>query len=810
MGLARWLILVFAIVIAALLLATGTLYFLSWHKYDQDKQRFWGEYARLVAWQLGSRTQDLQTFIQGLAEDPRVIEAALAGGRDLETEVSRLSSIVPDSLKVQILPPGLEVDQRSMSFADLDLVHHAATQSPFPSVHGFGSPQSHLAVAHAIKSSDQVIGVMLVAIDPKWLREALPVPAEGAIALLQGKLTLFYRGDPALKSLAEHGTIPVPGTGWHLRYWIPFTGLWDRLVVLVGPLLALALVVGGFILFTRWLRKALWHDASTLFTLVNDLVEGTYRGSYTLDLREFQSLVDKLTMVVNSNRERPRLVSSQHQQRKEEGAEIPNENLVSMSASREAPETPATAKVAASATTIPDTVFRLCDIRGRTDECLTPDVVRELGRVIGSEIQAQGEQTVVVGRDSRSSSDSLAQALIEGLQASGRDVIDLGTVPVPILYFANHYLTHRAGVMVTGSSCPGEYNGLKIVLEGKPYSGEALLSLRDRYKRGEISSGMGMLEHQDLLADYVGHIIDDVQIGRPIKVIVDSGAGVAGEAASALLRTLGCEVDELHSKGLLDPFELGVLHRLMTKVKEDDEAELGLAFDCDGDRVAVVDAQWRWITTDRVLMLLAADALSREPGADIVFDIECSRHLAGYIVQQGGHPVQVAPGYCNLLAKTEGDHGAILAAGFGGHFVFQERWFGTVDAIYAAARLMEILSAEPLTSDEIFAELPHSPATPLLMVPIAEEEADRIVRLLAISADKFFDDAKINTSDGIRVDFAYGWGTVRVSTSRPLLIFRFEADDQEKLQQIQERFQQWFETIELSISLPQVSPEHHG
>ncbi len=813
MSLARWLILVFTVVIVAFILSTGVIYYLSWKKDGQQRRRNWESYAQSQVWQLQARMRNLQRLLQGLAEDPQTAEASLLGGESLEAEEARLTRIIPYAIQVKILPPGLDSQPPSLSFADLDLVHRAEKQVPVPSVHGAGSSKGYLAAAHAIQSQGKLTGVLLVKLDLKWLEEVLPEPDAGAMALMQGKLMLLYRGQPGLKQKVAGEDMPVEGTLWQMRYWIPPSDWHEYIEIWLPPFIAMLLIVVAFQWFVHWLRKALWHDASILFTLVNDLVEGTFRGNYTLKLRELQSLVDKLLLSMETGRdinqlqrrdsgqERQKPVSSQA-----EAMAAPEESLVSISASREEEEAPKPLP----SVTLPETIFRPCDIRGKTDEVLTPEVAHELGRSIGSEVQAQGEQVVVVGCDARSSSESLKQALIQGMQSTGRDIIDLDTVPVPILYFANHYLTHHSGVMVTGSSSPADINGFKIVIGGRHCSGDALTGLLERHRKNEISSGMGMLESQDLLADYVGHIIDDVQIGRPIKVIVDSGADVVAEAAVALLRTLGCEVDALHTEGLLDPTDPGGLKRLMAKVQNDEEAELGLAFDGDGDRMAVVDGNGRWISPDRVLMLLAADVLSRQPGADIVFDLECSRHVAGYIVQQGGHPVQVAPGYCNLLAQMEEKSGAVMAGGFGGHLIFRERWFGTVDALYAAARLIEVLSAEPMSPDELFAELPHSPSTPRLLLSLPDDEVKKTIRLLESCADKFFNDAKINLSHGIRVDFSNGWGTVRASSSLPALVFRFEADDQESLVQIQGRFQQWFETIELPISVPSITGHHHG
>lgn len=794
LSLKRWLSCLLGGMLVTLILSSGGVYLLAWQKSKESESRAWAEYAQASVRQIQSRTQDLSAWLEGLARDPKLLEG-LVSGSEVKAAEQRLARIVPAAVQVRILPRTdrwQEAGYLALGFADLDLVHQAETGNPPPAVHGFGAPGRHVALARAIRWEDRVIGVILARVDFAWLQQALPTPSMGAIALYQGGLPLVYRGDTVFQALPPTGTVSIPGTLWQVKYWTPA----PRWQAWMGSIFILTVALGLTYLMVWWVlrnyARAIEQDRNTLFTLANDLIAGTVQGDYPLALRELEPLLDRLLQLQRAGL--PARASAGKAEPSPEAEPTPVSDI-GMQEVRPAPARK-TAKVS-----IPEVLFHFDDIRGHAGDTLTPAIAYELGRAIGSQAAEQGEQSVVVGRDARDSSDALAQAVIEGLRASGRDVIDLGKVPIPIVYFATHYLPVRSGVMVTGGHNPPQDNGFKIVIGQQPWSGEKLKQLQQRLHDGQFNTGRGMLESRDLLADYIGAVIDDVQIGRSLKAIVDCGAGVAAQVAPALLRTLGCEVEECHSPGMLDPLAPRALNRLIARVQKDKEAELGLAFDGDGDRLVVVDASGNLILPDRVLMLLASEVLSREPGGDIVFDVDCSRQLASYVIQHGGRPVVAPSGYYHIRAKMA-EVEAVLGGGFSGQIVFQERWFGFADAIYGAARLLEILSAEPLASDEVFARLPQAVATPQLKVELAQAEPGRIMRLLSASADKFFQDARINPIDGVRVDFADGWGLVRASCCVPALVFRFEADDEQALARIQGRFREWFETLELALELP--------
>ncbi len=458
-----------------------------------------------------------------------------------------------------------------------------------------------------------------------------------------------------------------------------------------------------------------------------------------------------------------------------------------------------------TAPAIDPSIFKAYDIRGVVDKTLTPDAVYWIGRALGTEAAARGEQHVFVARDGRLSGPTLMAALIRGLREAGRDVTDIGMVPTPVLYFAASALGSGSGVMLTGSHNPPDYNGLKMVLAGTTLAGDDIQNLRRRIESGDLSEGAGRLEQADVLPQYIERIVDDVKLARPMRVVVDCGNGVAGVAAPALLRALGCEVSELfcevdghfpnHHPDPSQPENLADLKRTL----DEQQADIGLAFDGDGDRLGVVTPQGRVIWPDRQMMLYARDVLARNPGAEIIYDIKCTRHLEDVIRDAGGQPTMWKTGHSLVKAKLK-ETGALLAGEMSGHIFFRERWYGFDDALYTAARLLEILSRDPRPADMVFAELPDSINTPELKLHTAEGENHALMQRLQAHAD--FPEARVTTIDGIRVDFADGFGLVRASNTTPCLVIRFEADDAAGLERIQQRFRELIRSQSPEAELP--------
>ncbi|MGA8279167.1 MAG: phosphomannomutase/phosphoglucomutase [Rhodanobacteraceae bacterium] len=452
-------------------------------------------------------------------------------------------------------------------------------------------------------------------------------------------------------------------------------------------------------------------------------------------------------------------------------------------------------------------IFRSYDIRGVVGEGLTPDVARLLGRAIGSEAGERGLAEIVVGRDGRLSGPDLAAALIEGLRASGIDVIDIGLAPTPLVYFAGYKLNTGSGVAVTGSHNPPNYNGFKIVLGGETLAEAAIEGLYERIRAGRFRDGAGGLQLVDVAEDYAARIGDDIQVARRLKVVVDCGNGVAGGLAPRVIEEIGCEVLPLYCEvdGNFpnhhpDPSDLRNLKDLILTVNRTG-ADLGLAFDGDGDRLGVVTTNGEVIFPDRLLMLFAIDVLSRNPGATIIYDVKCTGHLQQLILEHGGSPLMWKTGHSLIKAKMR-ETGAALAGEMSGHFFFQERWYGFDDGIYAAARLLEIVASDPdnRSAADIFASLPKGKSTPELKIPLDEGENQHFIERFREQA--VFEGARLIMIDGLRADWPDGWGLVRASNTTPALVLRFDADSVAALERIKSAFREQLLAVDPGLSVP--------
>jgi phosphomannomutase len=434
-------------------------------------------------------------------------------------------------------------------------------------------------------------------------------------------------------------------------------------------------------------------------------------------------------------------------------------------------------------------IFKAYDIRGVVPSTLDEEVARALGLAFGAAAQAEGEKTVAVGRDGRLSGPSLSAALISGLTQAGVDVIDIGQVTTPMLYFAASTLC-SSGVQVTGSHNPKDYNGFKMVLAGRAIFGEEIQALRRRMEEaGAPPAGRtGTIRNVNLLAPYRDRIVQDAKLSRPMKIVVDCGNGVAGASAPGIFRAMGCEVIELFSEvdGNFpnhhpDPSKPENLKDLIAAIHEH-KAELGLAFDGDGDRLGIITRSGNNIYPDRQLMLFARDVLTRVPGGTIVFDVKCTQRLAPAIREAGGIPLMYKTGHSLIKAKMK-ELNSPLGGEMSGHVFFKERWFGFDDGTYAGARMLEILSrtADP---SAVLDALPTSFSTPELNVRCAEGEAHTLVEQL-VSTATFEPPAQISTIDGVRVDWPDGFGLIRASNTTPVLVLRFEGQTQQALERIE-------------------------
>jgi phosphomannomutase / phosphoglucomutase len=461
---------------------------------------------------------------------------------------------------------------------------------------------------------------------------------------------------------------------------------------------------------------------------------------------------------------------------------------------------------------ISQSIFKAYDIRGVIGKTLDANVARLLGRAYGSEVRAQGGDAVVIARDGRLSGPELSKALAEGLQASGVDVVDIGMVPTPVGYFAASVPLTGLGnrrvdscIVITGSHNPPDYNGFKMVLRGAAIYGEQIQALYKRIVAEDFASGSGTYQTYDIADAYVERIVSDIKPARPLKIVVDCGNGVAGELAPKLFRALGCEIVPLFCEidGHFpnhhpDPAHPENLQDVIRALKETD-AEIGFAFDGDGDRLGVVTKDGEIIYPDRQLMLFAEEVLSRNAGAQIIYDVKCTRNLARWVRAKGGEPVMWKTGHSLVKAKLR-ETGAPLAGEMSGHVFFKDRWYGFDDGLYTGARLLEILSRVGDPS-KLLNDLPNSVSTPELQLKLAEGENFELIGQLQKTA-KFEGADDVVTIDGLRVEYPDGFGLARSSNTTPVVVFRFEADSDAALDRIQGDFRRVFLAAKADAQLP--------
>lgn len=455
---------------------------------------------------------------------------------------------------------------------------------------------------------------------------------------------------------------------------------------------------------------------------------------------------------------------------------------------------------------IDPTLFRAYDIRGIVDTSLSEEAAYGVGRALASEVLAAGGSAMAVGRDGRLSGPRLMAALVRGVTEGGVDVVDVGMVTTPMVYFAAATLEGVTScAAITGSHNPPDYNGIKMVVDGHTLSGDAIQGLRARIEAQDFSQGQGSVRTADIFAAYRDRIAADIRLSRPLKVVVDAGNGVAGAYAPAVLRAIGAEVIELYCEvdGTFpnhhpDPSKPKNLKDMIACVKAEG-ADLGLAFDGDGDRVGVVDERGQLLYADRQMMLFAEEVLSRNPAAQIIYDVKCSSTLAGHIAAHGGEPMMWRTGHSLIKAKMK-ETGAPLAGEMSGHIFFKDRWYGFDDGIYAACRMLEIVADSGRQASALFDALPDSHSTPEMDWPFAEGEHFAFMERLKTVAE--FPDGRVFDLDGIRVDFEDGWGLIRPSNTTPILVIRFDAQTPQGLERIKDVFRDQVRKVAGDMAIP--------
>jgi len=764
--------------LATLLLALGA--FLAWQSWlvlsaqngAEEADRVRAQAISALAAQINAKVQAVQQAVA----DPAV-QAAL--GQDdsasRENAAAALKQALPELIDAEFFSPNLDEvlsgDLKALGYAKASALMHAKLRAgqPLAEMRNGADKQQQLMLALPAAVGGKTVAYAVAELPfAPVLATFRRTSIHGARLELRqgdgrGDLVIASVGAGSGTSLGDLGE-PVPGSSLRIGkaesdYFIVFSHSFGLLVTLT-----VLCLLGGFI--GLWLRQV-----------------GLQRAFAVLHPSSSRPGTKEITLA-EALRQQPEAITP--------------------SAAKTAPP----AKVSSEeATTVDPSIFRMYDIRGVVGQSLTLGAARLIGRAIGSEARERDLREIVVGRDGRLSGPELVGALIQGLRSTGMDVIDIGAAATPVTYFANFHLRTGSGISVTGSHNPPDYNGFKIVLGGETLSEDAIQNLYRRIAENRFVDGQGGLQTIDVSADYIRRITDDIQVERPLKIVVDCGNGIPGAIAPAVLEGIGCEVIQLYCDvdGTFpnhhpDPSDLHNLQDLIMSVKKTG-ADLGIAFDGDGDRLGVVTPGGEVIFPDRLLMLFAIDILSRNPGATIIYDVKCTGHLQPLILQHGGSPLMWRTGHSLIKAKMK-ETEAAMAGEMSGHFFFGERWYGFDDGIYAAARLLEILASDldQRPAQEIFDTLPKGVSTPELKIPMREGEHYRFMQAFAQNAK--FDGARLTTIDGVRADWPDGWGLVRASNTTPVLVLRFDADTPQALTRIQDVFRAQLKALDSSLPLP--------
>ena len=782
---------------------------------------------------LNQALKQLASDNRALASDPRLIEALLSEEpqqvRDAERELAHRPGVVDAHLNLRDRAHPRPDRDGPITFAALDMLQRAENgQTPAPEAYRVSGQWLLYSVVPVQTAQHQPIqGTLLVVSPLDRLLAALPsLPVDAGQFRLSQQ---FNKGAEQL--LAQFGTSGVDEQALSLQSSNPnwvfrFLPAQEQSATALSPLIligALLAAISGLLVALHLTlssqQKRLRDDVLQMGQILQELSKGRAIKMPTLSLPALDALARNLVRLplraqTPEASKAPGLAPAAAPQSKSTGyvdpafqttdildIDILDEDQDWMGLDTKERESAMSPK----APQLPASIFRAYDIRGVVGDTLTTETAYWIGRAVGSESLAKGEPNVSVGRDGRLSGPELVEHLIQGLVDSGCIVSDVGMVPTPVLYYAANVLAGKSGVMLTGSHNPPDYNGFKIVIAGDTLANEQIQALRQRIETNDLAEGVGQAEQVDVLESYFKRIRDDIALAKPMRVVVDCGNGVAGVIAPQLIEALGCkviplfcDVDGNFPNHHPDPGKLENLEDLIAKVKSEN-ADLGLAFDGDGDRVGVVTNTGTVVYPDRLLMLFAKDVVSRNPGADIIFDVKCTRRLTPLISGYGGRPVMWKTGH-SLIKKKMKETGALLAGEMSGHIFFKERWYGFDDGIYSAARLLEILSQDKRTAEQVFAAFPNDLSTPEINITVTEESKFAIIETL--QRDAQWGEASVTTLDGLRVDYPKGWGLVRASNTTPVLVLRFEAESEEELKRIQDVFRAQLYTVAPDLQLP--------
>ena len=770
--------------IGTLLLALGLFFaWQAWLVYNQERGAAEADALRSAAiTAIGGELKGTLQTVQAALADKTVLDALDQGGEQgHEAAAAALAKVLPNLSEVEFYSPALDEilagDLAKFGYAKAQMLMQAqAHAAPAPTQVRFEKGKGQrLIFALPVRKGDAILAFAVVYMPfDQVLRTFHGVPISGArLELRQGE----GRGDLVIAGVGSATGTSIGDLGEPIPDSMLRIGKGEPEYFIIGPHslgtlagLAVLCLVGAFV--ALWLRQV-----------------GLQRAIATLRFTS-KPAAPEMTLA-EALRQAPE----------------PSARSAAARAKPSAPTRPRPKDAVEAPVNIDRSIFRAYDIRGIVGETLTPAVARVLGRAIGSEGRDRGLKEIVIGRDGRLSGPDMVSALIQGLRSTGTDVIDIGAVPTPLVYFGGFHLNTGSGVSVTGSHNPPDYNGFKIVLGGETLSEDSIQALYARIAENRFVEGSGTLQAMDISADYLQRIANDIQVERKLKVVVDCGNGIAGAIAPKVIEAIGCEVVPLYCDvdGTFpnhhpDPSDMHNLQDLILSVKQMN-ADIGIAFDGDGDRLGVVTKTGEVIFPDRLLMLFATDILTRNPGATIIYDVKCTGHLQPLILQHGGSPLMWRTGHSLIKAKMK-ETDAALAGEMSGHFFFGERWYGFDDGIYAAARLLDILGSDPEGRDAqaIFDTLPKGVSTPELKIPMREGEHYRFIEAFRQRAK--FEDARITTIDGLRADWPDGWGLVRASNTTPVLVLRFDADSAPALKRVQDAFRRELQKLDSSLPLP--------
>ncbi|ROU09072.2 phosphomannomutase/phosphoglucomutase [Lysobacter enzymogenes] len=690
------------------------------------------------------------------------MQAALQAG-DFKAASAELGKDWPGASAGTVLPPDLAEEYAALpksGYGRLGAMEAAiVADKPMAAIVRDGG-KSVLAMAAPARVGEQLVGVAYVQLPLQRVGDGVEkadLGSDSYLALRQGGFSVIERGDTALNNGAEALAAKIPGSDLRVAAAVPD--------IAGGPfgMGALPCFIAAVVL------------ALLAFVLARVRQRLGRAGGPVEDEGPVQTLAETMS------------------------APLPEANAVTVSEN--------TSQAASRPLAVDNGIFRAYDIRGVVGQNLDPGIAEMIGQAVGSVMHDQGLSEIVVGRDGRLSGPSLMDGLIAGLRKAGRNVTDIGLAPTPVTYFGAYHLRAGSCVSLTGSHNPPDYNGFKIVVGGETLSGDAITDLYRRIVGGRLHTAAepGTLTERDISEDYVQRIASDIQIDRPLQVVVDAGNGVAGDIGPRVLAAIGAEVTPLyceidgefpnHHPDPSEPHNLVDLIKMVQRLN----ADLGIAFDGDGDRLGVVTRDGQNIFPDRLLMLFAADVLERNPGAMIIYDVKCTGRLPGHILRHGGSPLMWKTGHSLIKAKMR-ETDAELAGEMSGHFFFKERWYGFDDGIYSAARLLEILAAQPDSPTQTLNALPNGVATPEIKVDAPDGDPHSFVERFRNEAS--FEGARLSTIDGLRVDFPDGWGLVRASNTTPILVMRFDADSQAAMERIQGLFRAQLHAIKPDLALP--------